>query len=211
MPSPVQHDDDGKLVRPLAFQSDRDLVAAVLAGDQDSKRRMFDRFAQHVARVMARCLGANSELGDLVHDVFEIALRDLGKLRDPAALKPWMSAITVHVARGHLRHKRRRSWLWLFAPEELPDEPVAASDHEGRAAIRATYAILDKFSDDERLAFALRFIDQMELTEVAAACGVSLATIKRRLAKAQARFVAAARAHPELDAWIGPGTRWGAP
>ena len=57
-------------------------------------------------------------------------------------------------------------------------------------------------------AFALRFVDGMELTEVAAACETSLATIKRRLARAGARFEAAARRQPVLEEWLEGGTRW---
>jgi RNA polymerase sigma-70 factor (ECF subfamily) len=80
-----------------------------------------------------------------------------------------------------------------------------------RDALRATYAALDALPADERVAFALRFIDGMELTEVAAACETSLATIKRRLARAEDRFEAEARKHPALEAWIDGGTRWGSP
>jgi RNA polymerase sigma-70 factor (ECF subfamily) len=45
----------------------------------------------------------------------------------------------------------------------------------------------------------------MELTEVAASCGVSLATIKRRLARAQASFVGAAAREPALLEWLNAG------
>jgi RNA polymerase sigma-70 factor (ECF subfamily) len=42
----------------------------------------------------------------------------------------------------------------------------------------------------------------MELTEVACACEVSLATIKRRLLSAQKRFTSIARTYPELASWV---------
>jgi RNA polymerase sigma-70 factor (ECF subfamily) len=41
---------------------------------------------------------------------------------------------------------------------------------------------------DDRIAFALRVMEGMELLEVAEACRVSLATAKRRIARAQRRF-----------------------
>jgi RNA polymerase sigma-70 factor (ECF subfamily) len=55
---------------------------------------------------------------------------------------------------------------------------------------------------DERIPFALRFIDGMELTEVARACTVSLATIKRRLSRAEQRFTAFAALEPALAEWL---------
>jgi RNA polymerase sigma-70 factor (ECF subfamily) len=48
----------------------------------------------------------------------------------------------------------------------------------------------------------------MQLTEVAAACRVSLATVKRRLARAEKRFVDAAKDHPALSERLAHGGRW---
>ena len=78
-----------------------------------------------------------------------------------------------------------------------------SSSFEGSQALHATYRLLSTLQPDEQIAFALRFIDGMELTEVAAACDVSLATIKRRLARAEARFSELARSEPALVEWIG--------
>jgi len=210
MGEPAEADDPG-VIRPLAFQSDEDLVAAVRRNDRDAKRRLFEKYAPHVARVIARCLGARPDNADLVHEVFVMALRDIARLREPAALKGWLSAIAVHAARGYLRHKRRRRWLSFFAPDELPEAPAPHADGDTRDAIRATYRILDTLPDDQRVAFALRFIDQMELTEIATACDTSLATIKRRLQRAQTAFVAAARDDEHLAPWLADGARWGEP
>ena len=203
------YEDDSVVIRPLAFRSDEELVQAIRDGDGAAKHRLFEKYGKHVARVLVRCLGARDEIADLVHEVFVIVFRDLARLGEPRALKAWLSAIAVYVARGFLRHKRRRRRLAFFAPEELPEPPAPVCDDDARAAIRATYAILDTLPDGERIAFALRFIDQMELTEVAAACKTSLATIKRRLARAQQAFVVAARENAQLANWLAGSTRWG--
>src|SRR5512138_2383950 len=83
--------------------------------------------------------------------------------------------------------------------------PGEGETHE---AVRATYRVLDTLPDDERMAFSLRFISEMQLTEVAAACRVSLATVKRRLARAEKRFVEAAKDHPALRERLAHGGRW---
>jgi RNA polymerase sigma-70 factor (ECF subfamily) len=70
------------------------------------------------------------------------------------------------------------------------------------------YAVLNRMPADDRIAFALRYIDGMELTEVAAACSVSLATVKRRLRRSEARFLKAARSHTLLEKWVEEGSRW---
>ena len=148
---------------------------------------------------------------DLHHDVFVRALGSLPRLEDPGALKGWLTMIAVHVARSAIARRRRRSWLWFLPGEELPEVDSGAASGEVRDALRATYAALERLPVDERIAFALRFVDGMELTEVAEACEVSLATVKRRLARACQRFEVEARKDPVLETWLEGGTRWGSP
>jgi hypothetical protein len=59
------------------------------------------------------------------------------------------------------------------------------------------------------VAFALRYFDGMELTDVAQACCVSLATIKRRIARAEEGFRNGALGVPALATYLeGGGSRW---
>src|SRR5262249_4720499 len=157
---------------------------------------LYDRFAPHVQRVLCRVLGFDRDLADLHHDVFVRALGSLDGLRDPSALKAWITSIAVFTARTAIQRRVRGRWLSFLDHDELPEVEAVVASGEVNEALRATYALLDKLPADERIAFALRFIDGMELTEVADACGVSLATIKRRLARAEESFARRARAHP---------------
>jgi RNA polymerase sigma-70 factor (ECF subfamily) len=61
---------------------------------------------------------------------------------------------------------------------------------------------------EERLAFTLRHVHGEELTAGTQALGASLATFKRRLARAEARFVALAASAPELVPWLATASRW---
>jgi hypothetical protein len=44
----------------------------------------------------------------------------------------------------------------------------------------------------------------MELKDVPHACGCSLATVKRRLVRAEKRFLARAEVHQALESWLAP-------
>ena len=81
-------------------------------------------------------------------------------------------------------------------------------DDEVLDAYRRTYLLLDRLPADERIAFALRYIEGMELAQVAVVCDVSLATIKRRLGRAEQRFTAGARGDAVLCRWLEAGGRW---
>ncbi|APR88137.1 RNA polymerase sigma factor RpoE [Minicystis rosea] len=193
----------------MTFLGDAALVEGLRARRPEAVAAFHDRFAVSVRRLLRRVLGPDREMADIHHDVFVRALGSIGELRDPAALSAWMTSLTVRTARISIQKRVRRRWLSFLAPEDLPEREAPARSDEVTEALRATYAVLGEMPADERIAFALRFVDGMELTAVAEACGVSLSTIKRRLQRAEAQFVEAARKHPALKPWLEGGTRWG--
>lgn len=196
---------------PFMVESDVALVQGLRADNAGAKAAFFSRYAPEVERLITHLIGFDRELADILQEVFVQALSSLHNLRDPAALKPWLFRIATHCARRTLRSRSRRAWLRFFvdAEEEARHEPVTRGpDVEGAESVQAVYAVLRKLPANERIAFALRHIDGMELSEVAAACSVSLATIKRRLNRSEARFLRSARSHPTLRAWVEESSRW---
>jgi RNA polymerase sigma-70 factor (ECF subfamily) len=184
-------------------ESDELLVESLRARHPDAATQLFDRYAPHVRRVLVRVMGPDAEILDLVHDVFVTALESVHRLVDPRALRAWLTQVAVFTARARIRRRVRGRILKFLPFSELPEPELPPSDFEASQAIQAVYRVLDRLDTDERIAFALRFVAGMELTEVAASCGVSLATIKRRLARAQLNFESAARREPALTEWIG--------
>jgi RNA polymerase sigma-70 factor, ECF subfamily len=213
-PPPAGRSDQasGRVV-PLPFlaEGEHALVQALLAGNAGAKTAFFTRYAPDVERLITHLIGLDRDLADILQEVFVQALSSIHALRDPAALKPWLLRIATHCARRTLRGRTRRNWLRFFvdADDEARSAPVSpAADIEGRETLHAVYGVLDRVPADERIAFALRYIDGMELTEIAAACSVSLATTKRRLYRAEERFLRLARKHPLLEQWVERGSRW---
>lgn len=182
---------------------------ALRLADGRARMLLVERYEPLVERLVAGALGIDSEIPDVVQDVFVAVLEGIHNLKDASALRSWIATLAVFTARGRIRRRRRWRWIRFVAPEEVPEVPVSGPQGETSEAVRATYAILEDFPADERLAFSLRFISEMQLTEVADACRVSLATVKRRLSRAEKRFVEAARNHPALRERLSRGTRWG--
>jgi len=190
-------------VVPLPLlESDPAIVGALRAGDSAGGMALYDRYRPYVHRVLLRLLGPDAELTDLIQDVFMAAIDSIDRLENPAALRAWLAGIGVHMARAEIRRKVRSRRFPLFPTSELPPVEAPAPQPEVDAAVRATYAVLVKLAPDERIPFALRFIEGMDLLEVAEACRISLATAKRRLARAHKRFVTIARTVPELSDWL---------
>jgi RNA polymerase sigma-70 factor (ECF subfamily) len=169
---------------------------------------LYDRFAVSIERTLVRMIGQSADVADLLNEVFVRAMRRIDRVVDAEALGIWLTRIAVFTAREHLRAQRRRRWLLFFAPSEVPQAATYDTPPDIRQAVTRLYRTLDALSVDDRLAFSLRYLEEMELTEVAAACDVSLATAKRRLARAEKRFVAMSKRDPLLASWLEGGIRW---
>ena len=182
--------DDAAVARALA---EGQAAAAAIA---------WDRYSGLVRGVLRRSIGPDADVEDVVQDVFLRFFSQIGNLRDPGALRPFLIGIALHVAGSELRRRRVRRWLRLTVDGTLPDRAGGEDDGEARAALRRLYAILDRLDDDGRLVFVLRHIEGMELTEVAAALGTSLATVKRRLSKVTARVLAMIAREPALAEYV---------
>lgn len=189
---------------------DAALVRALRAGDRRAPGAFFERYGKHVERILTRILGAQAEVEDLVNEAFFRALERIDRVDDADGLRPWLTSIAVYVAREHLRHRGRRAWLVLVDTAALPEHETHAGGPEVVDAVSRLYRVLEAMPADERIAFAFRFVEGMDLTEVASACEISLATVKRLLARAESRFTAHGRRDPVLREWLEGGTRWGA-
>lgn len=190
------------IVHLPTLDSDAAIVAAIMAGEPAGGAALHDRHQAYVRRVLVRVLGPDADLEDLIQEVFVAAIDSIERLLDARALRPWLAAISVNCARVELRRRTRSRFLRLMPGGELPEVAAAQATPEIDEAVRATYRVLGRLSAGERIPFALRFIEGMELLEIAEACQMSLATTKRRLASAQKKFITIARTYPELSEWI---------
>jgi RNA polymerase sigma-70 factor (ECF subfamily) len=185
--------------------SDFDILGALHARTAAGGAALYDRYHRHVRRVLIRVLGPSSDLNDLVQDVFITAINTIDRVVGPESLRAWLTSIAVFTARDAVRRRARRRFLLLTAYEDLPETEAPVPSPEVDEALRTTYRVLGKMPPDERIAFALRFIDGMDLVDVANACRVSLATIKRRVQRSRQRFASIASQYDELSEWLGRG------
>jgi len=142
----------------------------------EALRHLFDRFERRSRGLIVSVLGPDAEIADVLHDVFVNVFGSVHTLRNAGALRFWVDRVTILTVRKVLRSRKRRAWLRLFRTEEeeAMHEPMFEVNPDAQAALRAAYSVLDQMPIDERVFFGLRYVDGMELTEVAAACKVSV-------------------------------------
>lgn len=143
--------------------------------------------ARYVAGVVHRILGARSgegEVDDIVQETFIDALEGIARLKEPRAARAWLVTVAARRTQRFLARRRRRTllsfWGGLFAP--------AASDPRDRQAVDELYDVLDRLPESVRIPWVLHRVEQLSLPETAAACEVSLATVKRRISDADERI-----------------------
>jgi RNA polymerase sigma-70 factor (ECF subfamily) len=172
------------------------VLRVVTSDERDSPfEEIYRRYAPYVARVVLRLCGRNAEVEDLVQDVFLVAVRKLGNVREPAAVKGWLATIAVRVAGRRLRMRRMRRFLTLESSDRehdyhreldhLVDRSASATD---RVLLAAVYQLLDEMPSVDRVPWSLHYIEGETLESVAHLCGCSSATTKRRIARAQGRI-----------------------
>lgn len=187
---------------PASERGVEEMLAGLRKGDRRAQAAFFDRYVDRVERILLRVMGPDSELEDLLHECFVQALASLHTFRGEAnQLRGWLGAVTVRTARNQIRRRQVRRRVGLRAPEEFQDvaSPV---DPSLQVALQQAQTIIDELPSEERIAFGLRFIDGMELREVAECMGRSLSTIKRVLSRARSSFETRAAEDPVLREWL---------
>src|SRR3989440_9030237 len=110
--------------------SDRELVSRCRAGDQAAWNELVERFSRYVYAISVQAFRlSETDAEDVFQEVFARAYQHLDKLRDDAALRPWLAQLTRRLCIDRLRSSAR-------------ERPVA--DGEPLGGAEETLALLDE-------------------------------------------------------------------
>ena len=112
--------------------SDSELVARCRSGDEQAWNELVERFSRYVYAICSQGFRLSQhEAEDAFQDVFAKIYVELGKLRDPEALRPWIAQVTRRVCLDRLRSQKREGVVEDIEPEgvdsvlETLDEAIA--------------------------------------------------------------------------------------
>ena len=163
---------------------DASLVARVQRDEASAFSALYARHARYIAGVAYRLMGDDGDIDDVVQETFLDAADGIHALNDPAAVRSWLVTIAVRRVKRLLARRRRSRFFFWQAAEMAP----RTSDPRDRAPVDELYDALDKLPVGLRVPWVLARVEQVTLPEVARMCDVSLATVKRRIADADARI-----------------------
>jgi RNA polymerase sigma-70 factor, ECF subfamily len=195
-PTPTQRKSASSLV-PLhvAAMDEEHLVRGIAAKDPKAVAQLYDLYAPLIRGLLARTLGETRDVDDLTQDSFITVIDKCQSMREPSLLRSFVVGVTFRIARNHLRKRALRRFLAL---EEVSEPAFESCDPECAERVSHIYAVLDQLDSDSRLCFVARHVEGYGLAEAAELCNCSLATYKRRLARAEKRFEALSRGDPVL-------------
>ncbi|HEY6078068.1 MAG TPA: sigma-70 family RNA polymerase sigma factor [Polyangiaceae bacterium] len=189
LPALDQRLEDGDEQAP---DDEVELVGRARRSEAKAFELLYRRHAEFAFNLAVRIQGSATDVEDVVHDAFLRAQECLKDLRDETAFRPWLGSIVVRLVRTRLRRRRLLGALGLTTPEPVEIESIAAADAdpEACALLAQVYALLQTLAADDRIAWTLRYVERHRLETVAVMMDCSLATAKRRIARAQ-RFLTA--------------------
>jgi RNA polymerase sigma-70 factor (ECF subfamily) len=171
-----------------ALPSDGELVTAARAREGWACEALIRRHAPRINGLALRLIGRDADVDDLVQDTFASAFASLHNLKEPNAFGGWLTAILVRTASKLIRRRRLLARLGLGRDALAIDldalvGPSIPADHA--AELRRLYALAEKLPADLRVPLLLRRVEGLELEEIKKLTGSSIATIKRRIVKAE--------------------------
>jgi RNA polymerase sigma factor (sigma-70 family) len=151
---------------------DREIVAAVVAGDPAGLAQAYDRYAAPLFTYCRTLLRESADAADAVQDTFVIASAKLSGLRDPDKLRTWLYAVARNECYRRLRSRETAPGL-----DEVPD----VTDESGEIGASAERVELQALVHDaltglnsgDREVIELNLRHDFDSNELAEALGVS--------------------------------------
>jgi RNA polymerase sigma-70 factor, ECF subfamily len=170
--------------------SDAELIQRCLSNDDHSAFAILvDRYRNDVYRMIYHFLKNTEDTLDAMQEVFIKTYSSLSQLQDQTRFKPWLIKIAVNQAVDYYR-KRAAHYLILDSDKEdgLKNEPISERWKSNPRRISEVKEInqqiteaVSQLSKQQRLVFILRYFEEMQIAEIAAAVSCSEGTVKSNL------------------------------
>lgn len=176
-------------------QTDAELIRAVLAGDETRFEPLVQKYSPRLFAMARRYARRESEVEDIVQEVWLKAFQKLKSFRGEAPFEHWLMRLAVRTCYDFLRaHQRSREAPfsdltdsendWLERVSVHPEGSAEASS----AARQLVQHILGQLSPAARLVITLLEIEERSVKEIAALTGWSVPLVKVRAFRARAEM-----------------------
>ncbi len=186
---------------PEDLAADRELLRAVLQGDERVARILYQRVRPIIQSTVARLLGARDVDAE---DTMQLALYELvrtaSSFRGDCPLEAWVRVLTARIV---FKHVRRRKLERRIFTAEAACEPAAPAGVTyiamHRSALRRIKEHLAALDADRAWTFLLHDVYGYDLKEAAEITGVSVSAAQTRLSRGRRELKSRIETDPELS------------
>jgi RNA polymerase sigma-70 factor (ECF subfamily) len=150
-------------------------------------------YRPRIFRYLMASLADRDVAESLTQDCFLKAYNARHQFRGESSLSTWLTRIALNLIRDHLRSRRMRFWQKtrdtavdvVDISDWIPDgasSPEAICLQQER--VKEVWQAVEKLSRQQRNVFLLRFVEEMELSEIAESTGMNTSTVKSHLYRA---------------------------
>lgn len=192
MPSIAQRRDR----QTLEQLSDTEIVVRVRNGDAALFELIMRRYNRRLFRIARGVLGDDTEAEDAVQEAYVCAYFKLQQFRGPDGFASWLSRIATNEALMRRRNRKRELLMPLDTLNEPSNQEAAMADprspdHNPEAGLheyqlrRLLECAIDRLPEVYRVAFVLREVEQMSVSDTAQCLDIEPATVKTRVHRAR--------------------------
>lgn len=152
------------------------------------------QYQKKVYRVLLLMLRDPDEADNLTQECFLRAYLSRKKFRGECSQQTWLLRIAMNLARDRGRSRRFAFWRRLLGVEQAigdshagePPSPLPSPERDllAREALDAVWRAVSKLSARQKEVFVLRFLEEMELKEIADVLNLRPGTVKAQLFRA---------------------------
>jgi RNA polymerase sigma-70 factor (ECF subfamily) len=180
---------------PRMESSDAELIAAVLHGDSTQFEVLVQKYSPRIFATARRYARRESEVEDIVQEIWLKAYRKLASFRGDAPFDHWLMRLAVRTCYDFLRaHQRNREATFTDLTESEEDwldrfatAPDSASENAD-AARQLVERVLEELSPAARVVITLLEIEDRTVKEIAQLTGWSIPLVKVRAFRARAEM-----------------------
>ena len=150
-------------------------------------------YRPRIFRFLMASLGDRDVAESLTQDCFLKAYTARHQFRGDSSLGTWLTRIALNLVRDHLRSRPMRFWQhtrdtaldivdvgdWIPDGASSPEEVCLQQER-----VRQIWKSVEQLSRQQRAVFLLRFVEEMELSEIAETIGMNTSTVKSHLYRA---------------------------
>jgi RNA polymerase sigma-70 factor, ECF subfamily len=179
----------GTTVESMTSATAEGMAAEEFARVVDSHRTQIFRFLLASTR--------DADMAEtLTQETFLKAHRNWTRFRGESSAMTWLMRIAINLQKDHWRNRRLQFWRqtqsssvdvseagdWLPSNQASQEQALLAREQVGHV-----WRAVEGLSERQRTVFLLRFVEELDLSEIAATTGLSEGTVKAHLSRALAR------------------------